>query len=81
MILRRPFFFSGVPNYQRVIDGLGAHECLIHSNECLVAGSLSTPHLDPFDRILAAQATGRDLTLATTYAAFRQFEGLRLFGG
>lgn len=70
-----------VANYQRVIDGLGARECPIHSNECLVAGSWSTPHRDPFDRILAAQATVRDLTLATTNAAFHQFEGIRLFGG
>ena len=43
-----------VENYQRVIDGLGARECPIHSSECLLAGTWSTPHRDPFDRILAA---------------------------
>ncbi len=70
-----------VENYQRVLDGLGSRECPIHSDESLLAGTWSTPHRDPFDRILAAQAVVRDLTLATTDAAFHQFDGVRLFSG
>lgn len=70
-----------VDNFQRAIDGLGAIECPILSGESLLAGSWDVPHRDTFDRILAAQASLRDLTLATTDAAFHQFEGLRLFGG
>jgi PIN domain nuclease of toxin-antitoxin system len=70
-----------VDNFQRAIDGLGALECPILSGESLLAGRWTVPHRDPFDRILAAQALLRDLTLATTDVAFHQFEGLRLFGG
>ena len=36
-----------------------------------LAGSLSSPHKDPFDRMLAAQAILEDLTLVTTDPAFR----------
>ncbi len=70
-----------VESFQRAIDGLGAIECPILSSESLLAGSWNVPHRDPFDRILAAQAAVRDLTLATTDGAFHQFEGVRLFGG
>jgi PIN domain nuclease of toxin-antitoxin system len=70
-----------VESFQRAIDGLGAIECPILSSESLLAGSWNVPRRDPFDRILAAQAALRDLTLATTDGAFHQFEGVRLFGG
>lgn len=70
-----------VESFQRAIDGLGAIECPILSSESLLAGSWTVPHRDPFDRILAAQASLRDLTLATTDGAFHQFPGVRLFGG
>ena len=39
----------------------------------LRAGSYETPHKDPFDRILAAQAEIESLTLVTTDSAFGEF--------
>ena len=34
------------------------------------------PHLDPLDRLLAAQAMANNLVLASTDRAFAQFEGV-----
>jgi PIN domain nuclease of toxin-antitoxin system len=39
-----------------------------------LAGSFATPHRDPFDRLLAAQARSEDLSLATADPSFRQFK-------
>ena len=39
----------------------------------LLAGGYTTPHGDPFDRMLAAQAELESLTLVTRDPAFRQF--------
>lgn len=39
-----------------------------------LAGFLDSPHRDPFDRILAAQAQLEDAALVTVDRAFRQFD-------
>lgn len=39
----------------------------------LLGGSLSGPHKDPFDRLLAAQAMAEGLTIVTCDAAFAAF--------
>jgi len=75
-----PHAESVVNHYKRVIDGLGAHECPILSVESLKAGIWPVAHRDPFDRLLAAQAVHRDLTLATSDDVFRNFDGLRTVG-
>ena len=69
-----------VNHYRRVIVGLGAQECPILSFESLKAGCWPAAHRDPFDRLLAAQAVHRDLTLAISDDAFRNFAGLRSVG-
>lgn len=70
---------SVVERYQRVMDGLGASECPILSEESLQAGTWGVAQRDPFDRMLAAQALCRNLTLATTDPIFSSFEGVRTF--
>jgi PIN domain nuclease of toxin-antitoxin system len=44
------------------------------------AGLLPSGHQDPFDRMLAAQALGRDMALATADPAFETF-GVRVVWG
>jgi hypothetical protein len=39
-------------------------------------GLWAVPHRDPFDRLLAAQTRSEDFVLASTDAAFTQFEGV-----
>lgn len=41
-----------------------------------LAGQMSSPHRDPFDRMLAAQAIAENVTLATADPAFSSFHGL-----
>lgn len=44
----------------------------------LTAGQLNSPHKDPFDRLLAAQALTEKATLVTSDPAFATFKGLKL---
>ncbi|MGB8868606.1 MAG: type II toxin-antitoxin system VapC family toxin [Rhodomicrobium sp.] len=43
-----------------------------------LAGAFSSPHKDPFDRIIAAQAQCENLTVVTTDAAFQSL-GVAIF--
>ncbi len=43
-------------------------------SHALLAGRFSVPHKDPFDRMLAAQSQLEGLSLATSDAAFTQFD-------
>jgi len=43
------------------------------------AGGLRSPHRDPFDRMLAAQAEIEDIPLVTADPAFRHFKVLTLW--
>ncbi len=45
------------------------------------AGALPGPHRDPFDRMLAAQAMGRDLVIVSTEALFDRYGVQRLWEG
>ena len=45
---------------------------------CLAAGQLNSPHKDPFDRLLAAQAITEKANLVTSDPAFATFKGLKL---
>ena len=56
---------------------LGAAWLTIDAPDALRAGGLAWDHADPFDRMLAAQALGRDLTLVTRDRAFDDLPGLR----
>ena len=44
---------------------MGADELTIESDDAIFAGRLAWDHTDPFDRVLVAQATRRNLTIAT----------------
>ena len=44
----------------------------------LLAGQLPSPHSDPFDRLLGAQAIIEKVDLVTADPAFRSFEGLNV---
>jgi PIN domain nuclease of toxin-antitoxin system len=48
-----------------IIVGMTASELPIESADAIFAGRLPWEHRDPFDRMLVAQATRRNLTIAT----------------
>jgi len=48
-----------------VLDDMTATELAIDAGDAILAGRLPWEHKDPFDRVLVAQATRRNLTLAT----------------
>ena len=45
---------------------------------CQIAGRLKTPHKDPFDRLIGAQALAEKATLITTDPAFATFPDLKV---
>jgi PIN domain nuclease of toxin-antitoxin system len=57
---------------------LSAHYLSLGPAEAVLAGGLSAPHRDPFDRLLAAQARLRGLTLVSSDGAFGGFDGLNV---
>lgn len=56
---------SLVRTWDRRIAGIGATQLPITAEHALYAGDMSWEHRDPFDRMLVAQATLEDLSLAT----------------
>lgn len=48
-----------------ILSELAATELPIDAEDAIVAGRLGWDHRDPFDRMLVAQATRRNLTIAT----------------
>ncbi len=60
-------------DYSGALQQLMAFELPISSAHALLAGQLTQAHRDPFDRILAAQATLEGLTLVTADRVFQMF--------
>ncbi|RIK10378.1 MAG: PIN domain nuclease [Acidobacteria bacterium] len=58
-----------LPEY---VDELGASSLPIGLDHGLLAGALEADHADPFDRVLAAQASLEDLKIVTSDPAFEQ---------
>jgi PIN domain nuclease of toxin-antitoxin system len=54
------------------------HELSLTIEHSLLAGKLPTPHRDPFDRLLGAQALAEKADFVTADPAFRSFEGLNI---
>lgn len=54
----------------------GFHELPILAIEAEAAGNLAWTHSDPFDRLLVAQALGRQLVLVTADDAIRRYGGV-----
>jgi len=50
----------------------------ISTAHSLLAGQLASPHRDPFDRLLAAQAILEDAVLVTADPAFSSFSNIKI---
>jgi PIN domain nuclease of toxin-antitoxin system len=73
---RLPGSGSLIAGYAAHLAILRADELPISSGHALKAGTLSTEHHDPFDRILAAQAILEAAHLVTNDHAFSRFRDL-----
>jgi len=65
-------------NYLDVFQNVGAEDLLINTEHMHLAGKLDWPHRDPFDRMLAAQASAENLTLITNDPAFQELSWIKL---
>jgi len=70
-----------LPEARTVIDGFQHHvqvlravELAINSAHAITAGSLKSPHRDPFDRMLVAQSLVEGLSLVSKDPELKQFE-------
>jgi PIN domain nuclease of toxin-antitoxin system len=63
--------------YDDHLKRLGARDLHVTGHHGLIAGSLTTDHRDPFDRILAAQAITESMILVTSDSAFDSIGGVR----
>jgi PIN domain nuclease of toxin-antitoxin system len=75
-----PHARSVVENYAMALHRLAAVDLPISAAIARQAGLWAVPHRDPFDRLLAAQATADNLVLASTDPAFAQFDGVLTLG-
>lgn len=62
-----------VDRWDDVVARLRATVAVIDADDARRAGAAAVEHRDPFDRLLAAQAERRDLTLVTADPAFAAF--------
>ena len=65
-----------VRDFSGIVERLGADQLPISSAHAIAAGLLSWAHRDPFDRMLAAQATAEGLPLATVDRIFDEAAGV-----
>ena len=65
--------------FEGEIEALGFQPLSITLTHARVAGSLSIPHKDPFDRLLIAQAMVEDMFLVSNEALFDGFGVGRLW--
>lgn len=70
---------SLIDGYQRHLERAGVESLPITAAHALSAGSLSWPHRDPFDRMLAATSMIESLPLVTADPAFDTLNGIRVF--
>lgn len=63
--------------WTETVQRLGATAMPITHEHALRAGSLTWAHRDPFDRMLAAQATSENLPLVSTDQIFDTLPGVR----
>jgi PIN domain nuclease of toxin-antitoxin system len=68
-----------IMGYAAHLVTLGARELPLLSTHALAAGMFAVPHRDPFDRLLAAQATTEGLPLLSGDSMMAQFPGLVIF--
>ena len=65
-----PGYSHVVENYQGILQRFGANELPVSSAHARFAAHFEWKHRDPFDRILAAQASLENLTLISSDAVF-----------
>ncbi|MFL0712444.1 MAG: type II toxin-antitoxin system VapC family toxin [Microcella pacifica] len=65
-----------VRDFTGIVERLGADQLPIRSAHGIAAGLLSWAHRDPFDRMLAAQASAEGLPLATVDRVFDEAAGV-----
>lgn len=65
-----------VRQFEMVCARVGASAMAITAAHAVRAGGLAWSHVDPFDRMLVAQAMMEDLTLVTRDATMREVVGL-----
>jgi PIN domain nuclease of toxin-antitoxin system len=68
-----------VANPTRILSGLRLTPLPLELEHAHLAGSMSTAHKDPFDRMLAAQALLKGLTLVSNDAVFDSMLVTRLW--
>jgi PIN domain nuclease of toxin-antitoxin system len=66
-------------NYLEVMEAAGYNLLAIDTESALRAGRLVAEHLDPFDRMIAAQALGLDIPVLSPDAVFEQFGVRRMW--
>ena len=65
--------------FELEMEALGFDALPISLTHARVAGSLSIPHKDPFDRLLIAQALVEEMTLVSNEVVFDRFGVSRLW--
>ena len=73
-----PGYDKVVKNYFKILNELEVEELPIKGKHAYFAGEFYWAHKDPFDRLLAAQATLEDMTLITNDAAFSSLSWLNI---
>ncbi|MGK2963761.1 MAG: type II toxin-antitoxin system VapC family toxin [Gemmatimonadaceae bacterium] len=68
-----------VTDFAGVVSGQGFRELPIGLEDGQLAGSLEGPHRDPFDRMLIAQAKGKDLALVSNEKLFDDYGVIRIW--
>jgi PIN domain nuclease of toxin-antitoxin system len=67
-----------VRGYETHLARLGIGSIQVTAGHGLLAGSMSWPHRDPFDRMIAAQCMLESLPLATADESFRDLPGVEV---
>jgi len=67
-----PGFDLVVASYDAIVGRLGADHLPVSASHAALAGKFDWAHRDPFDRILAAQASLDDLQLVTVDRVFAE---------
>ncbi len=68
-----------VADFEKELQEEGFSELPIFSRHALRAGLLKSPHKDPFDRMLAAQAEAEDLPIISKDKSFDEFGVRRIW--
>ena len=64
---------NALPRFHELIQADGFEHLPMHWQHCLRAGSYDSPHRDPFDRILVAQAIVEPMRLITHDPMLRRY--------